>query len=61
MTFDENGADREPPPLGGFFNAREAPELTISFTPRRKDAKNSSPFASLLCGFAPLHENFFGY
>jgi len=26
MTFDENGADREPPQLGGFFSGRETPE-----------------------------------
>src|SRR5690242_649786 len=31
MTFEENGADREPPKLGGFFSATKAPENYRSY------------------------------
>jgi len=31
MTFEENGADREPPKLGGFFSATKVPENYRSY------------------------------
>ena len=57
MTFDENGTDREPPQLGGFFIGKN--QIGLSNEAKNKSGRGACPRSSpIQRGQAPLPDLF---